>query len=334
MPRYDIKRFVPILLIAVLFLLFILARSRDTESRPAIDLLRVEFPTSGLTISEHGSKRLYIVTEDWTLSVGSADSQGAENVRDAFRRMAASSADCRLDVLSASGAPTIHRLLRGIQGPQRAIQVQYLIRFPDGWADAGAYARTAGEPLNYKPIDDLLLAFRLAQSPRAEAEVVTPWRAYQQRRLPGSPIAKFVLYMDPAPVRIGNFKTGSRDRTVFTESDFKRGGRQIAPDLFEFYSKGDPSSIRVDLWMDRPPDIEGREAIFEATLRLEDPKITLWSFVEPYDAPVPAGNYKVAVSLVNRGRFVERTLTDDERFSRDDLERYEVVLKTLGPPHR
>jgi hypothetical protein len=48
---------------------------------------------------------------------------------------------------------------------------------------------------------------------------------------------------------------------------------------------------------------------------------------EVHDAPVPPGDYEVSVTLVNRGKSSERFLTEGERFDRDDLERYEVLLR-------
>jgi hypothetical protein len=136
-----------------------------------------------------------------------------------------------------------------------------------------------------------------------------------------------MLYMDPAPVCLGNYRSELADKTLFTESDFRRGGRQIAPDLIEFYAKEDTSSIRVDFWLDSQPDVKGREPVFAARLRVDGPSLSVWSFVEPYDVPVPPGEYDVSITLLNRGKHSERAETDEEAFRRDDLERYEVLLR-------
>jgi hypothetical protein len=42
--------------------------------------------------------------------------------------------------------------------------------------------------------------------------------------------------------------------------------------------------------------------------------------------PLPPGEYDVSITRLNGGRHSERGLTDAERFDRDDLERYEVLL--------
>ena len=229
--------------------------------------------------------------------------------------------------MTAQGAPIIQRILRGAQGSQRAVQAQYLISIGDDWIAGQADSRTPGELFDVTAVDNLLLATRLAAPPRLEAEVIPAWRAYQRQIAPGSPVAKFVLYMDPAPVRLGNYQSGLHDTTLFTDSDFRRGGRQVSPDLIEFYTKDDPTSIRIDLWVDTHPHIEGRERIFEAKLRVEKPTVSIWSFGDPYDATILPGDYKVLLSLVNRGKSSEQSLTEEEWFSRSDLERYEVGLK-------
>jgi hypothetical protein len=250
------------------------------------------------------------------------------NIMSALQGVVARSPDCREDVLEGpGGAPTIHRFLRGVQGPRWAVQGDYLISFGGAWASATASSRAPGEGFDVTPIDQLLLAFRLADRPRPECEVSPAWRTYQERRRPGSPIAKVVLYMDPAPVCLGSYQTGLADKTRFTPSDFRRGGRQITPDLIEFYAKEDTPSIRVDFWLDSQPDAKGREPVFEARLRVDGRSFSVWSFVEPYEVPIPPGEYDVSITRLDRGKHSERALTDEERFDRDDLERYEVLLR-------
>ena len=48
----------------------------------------------------------------------------------------------------------------------------------------------------------------------------------------------------------------------------------------------------------------------------------------------PPGDYEVSVTLIHRGKYRERFLTDDERFARDDLERYEVLLRRASLSRR
>jgi hypothetical protein len=295
---------------------------------PAPDLRRVTFPNAGVTVAEHGSGRLAIVTDEWMVFVNAVKPGKVGNIMSALKGVVARDLDCREDVLEGPrGAPTIHRFLRGVQGSHRAIQGNYLISFGGAWASAGAYSRHPAECFDVTPIDQLLLAFRLADKPQPECEVPPAWRTYQARRRPGSSIAKLVLYMDPAPVRLGNYQTGLADKTRFTPSDSSRGGRQITPDLIEFYANDDNSpSIRVDFWLDSQPDVEGREPVFEASLRVDGPSFSVWSFVEPFEVAVPAAEYDVSITRLNRGKHRERALTDQEWFDRDDLERYEVLL--------
>jgi hypothetical protein len=132
--------------------------------------------------------------------------------------------------------------------------------------------------------------------------------------------------MDPAPVCLGNYQTGLVDKTRFTPADFRRGGRQITPDLIEFYAKEDTPSIRIDFWLDSQPEVKRRERVYESRLRVEGPSLSVWSFFEPYEVRIPPGEYDVSITRLNGGRHSERGLTHAERFDRDDLERYEVLL--------
>jgi hypothetical protein len=305
----------------------VLSRTGGRRMGPAIDLRRVTFPTVGVKVEEHGPETITIVTDDWIFSMNSVDDQGAKNLRGSLRGITAWSPDSRVDVLGSGDSPVVHRLLRGMKGPTRAVQARYVIDFGDGWAYASASARTPLEPLDLSPIDRILLASRLADEPLLEVEVPPAWLAYQRDRKGGSPIAKFALYMDPAPVLIGGNRVESGDWTPFTREEYERGGRQMGPDLFEFYTKGDATWIRLDLCLDEPPRVVPREVVFEARLRLDHPRILVRSFDRSYPAAIPTGEYDVTVTLVNRGKDEERSLTERELFDRDDLERYEVFLR-------
>src|SRR3954454_7464330 len=76
---------------------------------PAPDLRRVTFPAEGVTVAEHGSGRLDIVTDGWMLSVTTVEPGKLENILSALRGVVARSPDCREGVLEGPrGAPTIH----------------------------------------------------------------------------------------------------------------------------------------------------------------------------------------------------------------------------------
>ena len=302
-----------------------------TAMGPAVDLRRFEFPTSGATVAEHSSSKILVATDGWMLTLNVIDGEGSENVKSAFQGIAARQPDSRLDTLRQPGGPSVFRLMRGLHGPNRAIQVEYVVSFERGWAYGGVFSRDVGEPLDVTQAEEIIVSMKLLDRPRLESEVSPAWLTYQRDRKPGSPIAKYVLSMWPAPVTVGA-SIDLRDWEPFTDEDFRRGGRQLGRDRFEFYSKGDPSSIRLDVWMGDVPLVVGREPVFDAALRLDAGRVQFECSGSQYDLAVPTGEYDVSVTLVHRGREDDRLLTDAERFARDDLERYEVALKPRGHP--
>jgi hypothetical protein len=303
------------------------SKRENVPMTPPVDLRRLTFPTAGVTVKEQSARNLLLATHDWILSAFSVDSLRASNIQAALRGVVARSQECREDVLKAPGAPVVYRVLRGVGEPGWAAQADYLISFPDGWVVARPIPRVLTDRFDMRPFDELLLAFRLAEAPRLDVEIPPAWRAYQSTRGPDSPIGKFVLSMAPAPVLIGNIERVGEGWAAFTDSEYERGGRSLAPDLIEFYGKDDPTSIRVDVWLDSLPLGEDRVAVFDGRLQVEQPRIQVASTHEPYEVSVPLGDYEVSVTLIHRGEHSERFLTDDERFARDDLERYEVLLR-------
>ena len=232
-------------------------------------------------------------------------------------------------MLSARDAPTLHRFLRRVEGTSHAAQADYVVLLGDGCIHAKAGARSPGAPLDVTPIDGLLLAFRLLDRPRVECEVPPAWRAYQEKREPGSPIAKFVLYIDLRRYDSGTFEREPRTRAGSRNPTSVAAVTRSSPELIEFHCKEDSSAIRVDFWLERQPQVEGRETVFGAALRVHSSPMNVWSFVEPYDVPVPPGEYDVSITVINRGKHSARSLTHDERFNRDDLERYEILFRRL-----
>ncbi len=291
-----------------------------------MDLRRVTFPTGGITVTEHGPKRLEIFTDDWLMSVQSIDSVAADNMLSAHRSSYERSRGTREDLLAGSGSHVIRRFRIAARGPNHAARADYLISLGGAWFFAVAGSRSPLDHIDVRPVDNLLLALRLGDKPRLEAQVLPAWQRYQRDRRPDSPIAKFVLAMTPAPVVIGASPKLLRRAAPLTKADFSRGGRKLAPDQIEFYSRGDPSAIRVDLWLNSAPQAEVRESVFDATLSVGDTPLCVWSLDEPFNVSVPPGEYDVKITVQNRGKHSDRHLTDDERFARDDLERYDVDL--------
>ena len=294
--------------------------------RPAMDLRRVIVPPDVARVAEQSSQRLELVTDGWILRLDAIEFDYVQGILTPNRRMVQSLPASREDVLQVTGSPVVHRFLFGATALSRAEQVRYVVSFGDGlgWAYGWGASRDVGAPFDVTPFDELLLALRLADTPRLDLEVPPAWLAYQSNRPAASAIAKFVLNPE-APVLLGRDEAMDRDRTRFSDDEFRRGGRQVTPDLIEFYNKATPISVRLDVWLDARPT-DRHEPIFEGTLRLVNGMISIQGFDERFHAPAPPGDYDVSIRRVNAGQHSHAMLTDAEYFQRDDLERYEVTL--------
>jgi hypothetical protein len=131
--------------------------------------------------------------------------------------------------------------------------------------------------------------------------------------------------MAPTPVLLGDVRRAA-DTAPPTESNFDRGGRGIAPDLIEFYVKDDPTSVRIDIWLEDCHEFRGRETVFDAPFQVVNNSISVRSLDEPFQVRIPSGDYHAWITLINRGKYADRLLTEEERLHRDDLERYEIHL--------
>jgi hypothetical protein len=327
----DVLACVGLVLIGIQFASRPTRKPAPIRVRPAMDLRRVIVPPNVVRVAEHSSERIEVVTDEWILQLHAIDPDGAQNMLQSNRSMVQNPKTSRENVLQVPGSPAVHRFLFGVEGPSRAGQVHYVVSFGDGlgWAYGWGAPRDVRVPFDTKPFDAVLLALRLADKPLLEQEVPPAWITYQSKRTAGSAIAKFVVDTE-APVRIGRDDAMDRDGSQFNDDEYNRGGRQMAPDLIEFYTKTDLASVRLDVWLDTPPT-RPHEPIFEATLRLDTGKIWVHAFDERFYAPVPPGHYDVSIRRVNAGKDSSEMLTDDEYFQRNDLERYEVILKHRSP---
>jgi len=219
----------------------------------------------------------------------------------------------------------VHRFLIKVQGLERAVQCNYVISFYEEWLIAEAYSRFPGELFDIRPVDDLVRSFHLERNPKLDVEVLPAWVSYQRNRKPGTAIAKFILLMAPAPILLGNVQHAI-DASLPTELNFDCGGRQIASDLIEFYAKDDPASVRIDIWVGDYHELRGREIVFDAPLHVADDSISVRSLDEPFQVHIPSGNYHAWVTLINRGKYSDRMLTEEEQICRNNLERYEIFL--------
>jgi hypothetical protein len=298
---------------------------------PVVDLRRLDFERTGLFIEEHSLEKLQVATEDWIFFLMGQDSESAKNSESTHRSMASKLPDCRLELIESPTGARISKFLSAMDGPNRAWQVRFDLSFGDASA-YGAASHRLCEPFDIQPIDDLLLSMRLLDEPPQGVEVPPAWVTYQRDRQAGSPIAKFHLTMEPAPVILGKPESALHDWTPWTEEEFESGGRQLGPTRFEFYAKADPLSIRLDLRLVEPPARADREHVFEATLQVQDDRISVSSFDTFYSAPIPTGKYNVKVTRVNPDVESDRMLTDSESFGRDDLERYEIIFTRQDEP--
>ncbi len=311
---------------------------------PAPDLLRLDFPRAGWVVEEHSPTELEVGNDRMIIGLQAMTSTQAADHLATWKGMMqnrrdhpATSGGSRwiLDNVTRAGSPTVYRLLRGFEEPNRAGQAEYLVDFEGkGWASVAAISRDDATTHDVVPFEDFLLSLHLRDLPELAPTARPAWEVYQATRRPGTPVAKFSLYMDPAPVRIGDI-AGSDARhdpsfIPFTHREWEQGGRQLDPTLFEFYSKGDPTSIRVDLWTEPPPPVADREPIFTARLRIEKPRTQISSFVDPFDAPIPPGDYDVAVTVVHRGE-VQQNSPDRPRGVRPRRPR---TLRGRVPPAR
>ncbi len=294
---------------------------------PTIDLRRVIVPTDVVRIEEQSSQMLELVTDEWILWLTPIERGRVEGQLSSERQMVRRLPGSREEVLQDRGSPVVHRFLYGTKGPSCADSVRYVVSFNNGsgWAFVFGVPRHAGAPFDVTPFDKVLLSLRLAEKPRPEFEVPPAWLAYQSRRANGSAIAKFVVNPE-APLQLGRDKALDRDWSLFSDADFRRGGRQLAPDLVEFYAKPTaPVSLRLDVWLDTQPT-DRRESVFDATLDLDDGKLSIQGFDERFHVSMPPGHYNVSITRVNAGEESDLILTHGEYFQRDDLERYEIFL--------
>lgn len=321
------------LISAVLTVVVLLNRPREELAvRPAPDLLRLEIPRGVGVVTEHHPKGFEIADDVWILQGVPLDSRAARNGFNAYRGIAARNPAVRIRKMEGAGGSEIHRI--AVDDEDGMVEkVEYQISFGGEWVWIYASPRAILEPFDPTRVDALVRGLRLGDAPKPEAERPPAWEAYQRDLKAGGPIAKMVLAMPPAPVRLGDPQASLRDDSLFKDEDHEGGGRIVAPDLIEFYPKDDPAGIRLDVILEDPPAEPAGERIFEAPLGLADGALAVScaDAREAVVARVPPGRYHARVWVVNRGVECEESLTDGERFARDDLERYEVRLTPLAP---
>ncbi|MFO0942547.1 MAG: hypothetical protein U0930_17565 [Pirellulales bacterium] len=287
-------------------------------SKPDLDLLRLRYDHTGYVIDTHVSEKLVVFSEDWTMTMTPISGQSLRKVESALQRIVRRGGPTfRSDSISIpTSDATVHRYLRGIENGHFVAQGNYLVEIDDYWLNASVFARNPGELFDQNAIDQFFMSLELLDQP--VPDVPPAWKAYQQDREANTPNGKFVLYMDPAPILLGNYsgylglvKSGSFPS--FKNSDSAHGGRMIGEELIEFYSKDDPTSVRVDVWIDREPASDSgseSEKVYSGMLTAMSSKIQLWSLSEPYSFTIDPGVYDVEILLVNRGKYENGPLPD------------------------
>lgn len=307
----------------------------SSDAQPPVDLRRLVFQSDGITVDTLESDKIVLVTDTWILSGQAVDDRGARRIAAALNGVVRRNSGCLADVIKASSSPTtIHRFLRGVTGVGLAVQGDYLVHIAGYWISCLVGPRELDGTFNVRSIDSLLLALSLSDAPRAGVEILEAWKQYQKTRKPGTPNGKFVLSMDPAPVWLGSYRdylevvrSSRRKDLLFTRADYQRGGRRLNPTIIEFYTKDDPISIRVDIWLgSEPKDKMDRTVVYADELQVTSNVVELWSSTDPYSLAVAPGLYDVRIMLAHRGHYERRILTERERFEQDDLERYEIIM--------
>ncbi|MCA8989212.1 MAG: hypothetical protein KDA78_16310 [Planctomycetaceae bacterium] len=333
------KLSIPVL-IAVLLLILSVAgcdqtqpRSNSVDSKPHLDLLRLEFDDSGCVIDEHTDGNLIIFTEDWSLSISPISGQPLRNVQSALEGVIRRGGPAyRSDTIQNSDSSVIlHRYLRGIEDNHSVAQGDYLVELDGHWLYASVFARNPGELFDQNAVDRFFMSLQLLDTPRTDS-VPPAWMEYQSQRGDKTPSAKFVLYMDPAPILLGEYSRyialqNSRSLLPFTRDDHDKGGRMIGKELLEFYSKDDPITVRIDVWIHQKPPYEPEvERVYSGALTAKSSAIQIWSFGDPSSFSIEPGVYDVDILLRNRGQYETTSLPERDRFERNDLERYEIYL--------
>ena len=312
-----------------------LPMTHSSDAPPPVDLRRLVFQSDGITVDTLESDKIVLVTDTWILSGQPVDDRGARRIAAALNGVVRRNSGCLADVIKASSTPTtIHRFLRGVTGDGLAVQGDYLVHIAGYWISCLVGPREPDGTFNVRSIDSLLLTLSLSDAPRAGVEILAAWKQYQKAREPGTPNGKFVLSMDPAPVYLGSYqdylevvRSPRRADLLPTLADEQRGGRRLNPKIIEFYTKDDPISIRVDVWLgSKPKDKMDRTVVYADELQVTSPVVELWSSADPYPLTAEPGLYDVRIMLVHRGHYEGRILTDREKFEQDDLERYEIIM--------
>lgn len=304
------------------------------DAKPELDLRRLGFDHSGCTVDVHMDDEISVLTDAWTVFLRPIAGHARKNVESALHGIVLRGGPTyRSDSIDKPQLKIkVYRYLRAIERDHFVGQGDYLVQIDGYWLLGHAFARNPGEMFDQNAIDEFFMSLKLFDEPRADDVVLPAWQEYQRLRKGDMPNAKFVIYMDPAPILLGSYSryvelVKAKSFRMFTNDEYSRGGRMIGNDILEFYSKDDPTSVRIDVWVDRkPPADSGFEKIYSDTLIVNSSVLDIWSLEDNCSLNLSPGEYAVEILLVNRGKYETPSLTARERFERVGLERYEIYL--------
>ncbi|MFI4875910.1 MAG: hypothetical protein ACIALR_11250 [Blastopirellula sp. JB062] len=309
--------------------------SEAESEQPRQNLLRLSLDRSAakFEVESFQQDELSIAAKKWRLIATPLDRDGAKNLMRVMGQMVQNRTAVDPGVLSGDHPGIrVYRYLRGYDSQGRAAHGDYLIESDDQWIFVMVVARAPHDEFDAAEIDRVLGSARLLEEPDHSQQISPAWQEYLVNRKADDPDGKFLISLEPAPVMIGNFDLFEEleDQADLSpdDDDVSRGGRSLDRQLMEFYVLDDPLSIRCDLWLNREPKVsQPRELVFRSKLEVAIGRVEIWSADEIYTYEIASGKYDVSIYLVERGKTCDDDLTDREFFSRNDLERYEIVFK-------
>lgn len=308
--------------------------------KPKLDLLRLDFDRSKFEVDVQTTDDLCVFNDDWVLTLTPVAGEALINTELVLRRIVLGSGEAVYSRFTETDSKNVkvYRYLRGVKDEHFSLQGDYLVNIDGYWLSGSAFSRKTLAHFDQRAIDRFFYSLKLLDEPQADHEVLPAWQEYQRTRTADSADGKFSLYMDPAPICLGNYSnylarldaSASYLDMTFNEEDYANGGRMIGDEILEFYSKGDPTSVRIDIWIDHKPTYKAEtEKLYSNTLTVSKSPLDLWSFDEPFTLEIKPGQYEVEIVLINRGKHSEESLFDRDQFQRDDLERYEIYLTRI-----
>lgn len=331
-------------LLTIACIVFFQANRSSVEQREAqvigndpslrANLCLLDINTSGWTIDTWNQDSLILTTEEFIVNARAIDAKAFDNFLSANRqhRFRGQPVNRETQLGGQPGDPQVIRFDRHAENVN-AIQAEYFVSHGSQHFIVTPLSRRL-DAFELAPFDELVKTIRIRADLNPRANVLPAWKAYLARPREEGPWAKFDLYMDPAPILLGT--PGGVDRAIrdFEPKSFTSQGRQRSAEAVEFCVKDDHPSIRVDVWLNRePPNDDTREPVFQGKLQLHGQVISLASLDQEFTFDVPQGSYEVVVSVIQRRKYSDLLLTERERISRDDLERYEIVLTSVGALH-